>query len=374
MWDAFVTLQTKVLRLEAGFGSYNLLEVLIVNNNDFYVPAELFLSRNEELELEGEGRRFILLKPHENRREHWIFRVSPDLQDRYFYNFSIQAYTIRNASSTVSFAAARRYHDYGLHEMKSYIENIKEEDSKEYSASIQLKCSPDKDVYYITETANINCSIRNSGNVALREISLCLDSDCAQIDLSIGASASYSFTRDLGQSGAETATVIARSSEISKAADVAYEVWDVPEVHIGSISHPAVVRLNDGFAIEFKVSPATQSMPQNVTVLLSTDTFEKQWALDELSEERKYILNIGPNSLSGIENKFTIAVSYQDMLGKRYKSEESFDISLNDVSMLQRLILFLNRVNVKLKYDMILAVVTVFVAGIVVGVIFRTKK
>jgi transglutaminase-like putative cysteine protease len=371
--DPYIELETKILKDKTGFGSYNALQVKITNPNNYYVPTEIMLSQTENIELLDDFNRYVLLKPHEEKTENWIMKIDENLRKNYIYNFSIKAYSIRNASSKISFISSKDFKTYSKTEIQNILNGLTQEEIKTYSQKVDLKCNSEK-IYYVGEEAEINCELHNIGNVHLSGLNVCLDDVCQEKEIPIGQKVKADFFRALSSAKHEDLTIFAKNEQVQKSANVEFVVWDKPEVQIQEIIYPNYVKLNEKFTIEFKVSPKTQSIPQDITVNLLSDSFEKQWTLDKLSENRKYILNVDEYALSQKKNDFKILVTYSDQGGRKFSSKEEFSINLKELGIKQKAMLILNKLNVDIKHDMIVIGAAIFFSGIMLGLIFRTKK
>jgi len=373
-WKPLVELKASVFKDEIGFRSYDVVEVELENTHSYYVPTELFLSETREIEFLDDNHRLVLLRPFEKKKEAFLFKLKNELISNYVYNFTVKAYTIRNASSITNFFSSEDYKVYRQDDMMRYIEETEEEAEKTYSREVGLSCISDKEVYYVTEKAVISCTIHNTGNVALDGVDICIVDDCQKITLGIGQKKVHKVEQYVTEGGKEDILITAENPEVTKSASVQFEVWERPYVHIMDLTYPDYVSLEDKFTVEFRVGPNASSIPQNVNIMLSTSTFEKEWKIDELEQNRKYILNVEEYTLSDVRNAFKLLVTYTDNMGRRYSNSEDFVVELTDITLKQRVAMLLNKINVQLRYDMIVVVIAVFVAGIVIGLIFRVRS
>jgi transglutaminase-like putative cysteine protease len=371
--EPYVELETKFLKDKIGFGSYNAIEVKVINLNDYYIPTEIMLSQTENIELLDDFNRYVLLKPNEERIEHWMIKLDKNLKKNYIYNFSVKAYSIRNASSKVNFISSGDFKTYSKIEIQNLIDGLTQEKIKTYSQNVDLKCTTEK-IYYVGEEAEINCELHNIGNVHLSNLNVCLDDACQSVEIPIGQKSTVDFFRVLSFARHEDLTIFAKNEEVQKNTNVEFVVWDKPEIQIEELIYPNYVKLEDKFTIEFKISPKTESIPTDINVNLLSDSFEKQWTLDELKENRKYILNVDEYALSQKVNDFKILVTYSDKEGRKFSRKEEFSIILKDVGIKQQIMLLLNKFNIDIKHDMIIIASAIFFSGIMLGLIFRTKK
>ena len=130
---------------------------------------------------------------------------------------------------------------------------------------------------------------------------------------------------------------------ISKAEYIEYTGLDKPEIKINGIEYPNDVEYNDQFKISFLLSRESNSIPENVEITLSQNSFEKTWTLKELSDDRKFVINLlGKNLKKGL-NEFNIIVKYEDGNGRPYETKETFVVELVNVTLIQNILLVLNQ-------------------------------
>jgi len=369
----FVEVESELLKDRTGFESYNAVEVTVTNPHAYYVPTELSLSRSEGIEVFEDYHRFVLMPPNSAKKEFWIFKLNQGQDSRYIYNYTFNSYTIRNASSIVNLLSTNGYKTYSLRDIRDLVEKGTEEEQKTYSKNVEMQCEAES-IYYVGQTAKITCELRNTGNVVLEDLNICIGEACKPADLPIGQKQTFVFPQQLTISGPHDILVTAKNHEVTKTTNIQFDVWDRPDVTISELTYPAQIGLSEKFKIEFKLSPATSSVPHNLKAQLVCSSFEKEWTLDELSRDRKYVLNVDSYSLSEKENDFKILVNYEDKMGRKFSNKEEFHVSLSNVSLKERFILILNKINVELKYDFVIIAIALFVAGIVVGLIFRSRR
>ncbi|MFW6383682.1 MAG: transglutaminase-like domain-containing protein, partial [Nanoarchaeota archaeon] len=134
--EPLLNLDSSVSYKEVSFGSYNVLNVNIRNKNDFYVPAELRISKSQEVEIFDDRRRLILMGPESEKNLYFLFKVGEDFQKDYKYNLRMGATTKRNASGFVSFTVGDEFSYYSKERASDYIEDRRKESTKEYSRSV----------------------------------------------------------------------------------------------------------------------------------------------------------------------------------------------------------------------------------------------
>ncbi len=372
-WTPLLGVDEYALRPNAGFGSYDAVVVEIKNPHEYYVPTELFLSKSEGIQTFDDYSRFVLMKPYETKKEYWIVKLDSQLRKNYIYNFTIKAYSIRNASDTTNIVSSGEFKVYSLQDIRDQIDQSKEEETKTYSRNLDIQCSSG-DIFYAGEIVRINCTLSNRGNVPLKGLSVCLEDDCRDLDLYISEKKAVEFDMAFNAPGPQDLVIVARNINVTKTADVQFVVWDRPRVMIEDLRYPESTRLADNFTIGFRLSPKTASIPEDVKVRLSGMSFEKEWTIDRLDRDSKYVLNVGGDSLAEEDNRFTLSVSYSDDLGRQYSENVDFTIGLMDVTLRDKATMFLNSLGRDAKNDVIVLSLSIFFAAIVVGLIFRTRK
>jgi hypothetical protein len=84
------------------------------------------------------------------------------------------------------------------------------------------------------------------------------------------------------------------------------------------------------------------SSPKNVEVIFIQNGIEKRWEIEELSEDRKFVLNFAAKQLKYGKNSHMINLRYFDGLNMQYAVNKEFSVDLTNASLWQRLLLWLN--------------------------------
>src|SRR3989338_7048784 len=127
-----INLDVKALKENIGFGSYNLIEAILENAEDYYISSEIYLSRPKEVEITGEAFRNVLLKPNEKKSVFWIVKLTDELQKNFIYTFPVTVGTIKGAKADAEFKSKENDIAYTLAEISSILEQKKEQEEKTY--------------------------------------------------------------------------------------------------------------------------------------------------------------------------------------------------------------------------------------------------
>ncbi len=365
-----VEIDAKALKQKTGPGSYNALQVGIENNHDYYVPVEIRLAMSQGIEYLEDSRRFLLVRPNSRATEFWIFVTRDNLLLGYVYNFTLAAHTAENASAKAFFSGEAGARVYSLGEIRDAVDALREEEEKAYSRNIQLECTAEQ-VYYVHETATVNCTVQNTGNVMLRGLGVCLK-DCRTFDLGIGRSAAAVFDYYVNHSGMQDISVVAQNNEVAKRASVVFAAWEKPRVVVESLQYPERTEFGRGYQIDFALRSESQSIPADVKIRLISDSFSREWSARELSQPRKYSVSVGPGVLRRELTEFAVDVEYSDLRGNTYKTQERFSIALENVTVRDRAAMLFGSISAESLP--LFAAVAFFAAGIITGYIFHRRR
>ncbi|MDP7244372.1 MAG: transglutaminase-like domain-containing protein [Flavobacteriales bacterium] len=338
-----VNLDVRVLKQDIGFGSYNLIEVILENLEDYYISSEIYISKPIEVELTGNFIKNILLKPNEKKSVFWIVKLTDDLQKNFVYTFPITVSTIRGSEKDAEFKSKKGDIDYSFEEINSILEQRKEEEEKVYSKDVEISCQIDQKEFYSYETALVKCKIKNIGNTVLKNLNVCFESECSKTNLGIVQENNFNYTVEKPVAGIQESIFKVKNIDVSKAEYIEYTVLDKPEIKINEIEAPNEVEYIDQFKISFLLSKESNSIPENVEVTLFQNNFEKTWTVKEFPEDRKFVINLLGKNLKKNVNEFNIVVKYEDGNGKSYETQENFFINLTNVTLIQNVLLVFNQ-------------------------------
>ena len=377
--EGFVELEADAIKKEVGFGSYNLIQVNVKNLKEHYLATEIYLSKTEGIEIIGENKKSVLLKPKEEKRVFWVIKVDGNLGKGYIYTFPFIVSSLRDSIAAVSFNSENRDIVYSLEEIENILKDKKEEEEKKYSREVNLDCDIDKEEFYTYEDALIKCYLKNTGNVFLDNLNVCFEDECYKFDLGIMQDRSLNFSVNYSKAGQKDIPVKARNYEVSKFEYVNFNILDEPELKITNLEHPKEVNFDDVYEVVFVLEKISKSNPVDIEVVFEQNGFEKEWLMNELFEDRKYVINLQGSNLKAGRNDFKIFVNYKDGNNREYETEEEFFIELVNVNLWQHIRIFFNELG---KFIMGLSfgslAITLFIVGFmfafVVLYVFHSRK
>lgn len=354
---------------EIGPSSYNIINARIKNKNDYYISEEISIYKSKEVGLEEGNVKNVLLKPGETKTVSWIINIG-DIEYGYIYTFPVTIKDILNKTAQTSFKAGYGGPEFTKYELIELVESRKEKAKKKYSKDINLSCEPNKEEFYVYDNNTLNCILKNKGNVFLENIEVCFKDICEKIDLGISQKKAIDFTFSEEKEGKKEKEVRAISKDALASSSVKYSALDQPEIEILEIIYPKNVSYDEDYTIEFLMKKKSFSNPVDITVTLNQGGYEKTWIIEEMIQDRKFIIDMeGKNMVEG-KNVFEIKVDYKDRLENEYSNKKDIEISLTNLNLAQKIIVSVNYLgrDVLSKRGFIIFII---VTGIVFFAIFK---
>ncbi len=317
---------------EIGFGSYNLVQAVVENLQQYYLTTEIRLARVNELEVLEPHDQQVILRPREKKTVFWRVRVLPTLQERYVYTIPLAAYTVQNTSAQNTFTARARSSDHTKAEVTRAMNTLAGEEEKIISQNLALACNSDTETLYPDQTAQVSCTMHNVGTTPLQGMRVCIEEQqCGIIDLGIGQTRELAFTQAYTKTGATTLFVSASNAEASRSVPLAFLMNDIPAVNITKLAHPETVVYGQSFSLVFSLAPTSFSVPKNVRVTMRTKISERILELTELTGEQAFEVEIHANDLSLGTTPVEIEARYQDDRGQWHESSTTVMITLTGI-------------------------------------------
>ncbi len=371
--EPFVQLSVEPTKKETGFSSFNGIEAKVKNLKQGYVSAELSLSVPKEVKVMGQKTKDVVLLPMEEKSIFWVVHLDGGLDGSFLYTFPIEVSSSRDASGVGQFKASPQAPSFSLQEIGSILDQHEEEEQKTYSSKVSLKCEASKPKLYVYEDSTITCTIKNTGNVILTNLEICLKKDCEKTSLGIMQEQDLDFFVDASLIGKRDELVVARNAQISKSAEVSIEVLDNPAIEITRIAHPLDMKFEDEVAVSFALEKASYSNPREVLVTLDLPHAQRKWTLMEMQQNQSFSTTVKGKDLREGENQLLIEVHYKDGNRREYAATRMSTLMLADVTLMQKVELLiegaqnsLEGINPETMSFLLLLSVVVFVVVVIV--------
>ena len=231
---------------------------------------------------------------------------------------------------------------FSKEDILSLINSREEEAEKEYSKDVDLECEVEKEEFYIYENSTLNCVVRNNGNAFFEDMKVCFKEECKNVELGISQEKKVEFSFSEKDVGKKEKEVKASSEDALKTLIVKYSALDAPSIKIINITYPKSVEYKEEYTVEFLMKKESFSNPVYVEIILNQEGYEKVWTIEEMRQDRRFIIDMkGSNMVNG-ENEFEIRVDFKDRLGNDYKDESNIDIDLVGLSLVEKLLVSSN--------------------------------
>ncbi|MCK5282211.1 MAG: transglutaminase domain-containing protein [Nanoarchaeota archaeon] len=363
-------------KIEIGFNSYNMINVKIKNNNDYYVSEELSIHKTKETMVEGSNTMNVLLRPGEEKEVNWIINIG-ELEHGYVYTFPVSIRTSKNKTFKTVFTSEYSEAVFSREEIISLLNSRKQEREKKYSKDVNISCEIEKEEFYIYEDNKISCSIENKGNVFFEDMEICFKEQCKKLDLGISQQKWFEFEFNEQDSGKKEKLVEASAIDALKTELISYNVLDAPEINITEMNYPRNVRYVDEFTLEFLLKKESYSNPVDVEVTIDHDGYEKTWHIEEIDEGRVFMIDMKGGNLVPEKNDFEIEVKYKDKKGNIYNENELINIDLVDLKFGERVMVYLNILGRRVSTGVGMLWAFIFIAiSFIIGflIIFKKRK
>ena len=308
-------------------GKYTLLEASVKNLYDSYVPLTLMLTKAPSKPY-GSNYKNILLGPEESKKVFFIlYAPTEEVEEGYRYDSVIEIKTSLNnvANTTLSYSQS---YDQGftLSRALELVEKLTPKEGEE-QYNIDLQCKGTKEQFYEDEEIKASCKIKNSGNVPLSDINLCIDNECRTLDLTIGQEKTEEFTV-----GKEKEDYIATASNdlFSKSSYLGLSILKRPDLKIISLEADSL-DYNEG---KINVILETQSICKDLEVKINS----LQLSADEIELKKELPISFaGKNALG---EKIKVSASCKDLLGNEYTDNKEFPVTVTNVPFFAKILQF----------------------------------
>ena len=290
--------------------------------------------------------------------------MNDNLDSRYSYTFPLLISTSNNITSETNFIANIRERDVSFGEVEKIAKLLEEEKEKMYSGNVVLECKIGKDEFYEYEDVEVHCDAKNTGNVFLEDADVCFEGKCQKISLGISQAKNATFEVNNSIIGQRQSAVTLRNELVSKSSYIDFKVNDAPKIEIEKLEFPINVSYEQNFTVSFTLAKSSGSNPKNIEVVFAQNGIRKEWGINELAENRRFVLDFIGSQLKYGKNDYRIYINYYDGLNKQYNANKEFSISLVNASLWQRLLLFFNsfeKISLQSVTIMLLVVAVVFI-------------
>jgi transglutaminase-like putative cysteine protease len=334
-------IRTGVTQEVVGIGSYNVVEAEVKNRRNSYVSTILYISKINEMELEGRNSQGIVLAPLETRKFYWLVKAMDSLDSRYTYTFPITISDMRNTSAESDFRVVPGETVFSREEMQDVIDALVKQEEKVYSKKLDVNCSQAKEAYYVYDDPAIECRVRNTGNFPFKGLKFCFRDECQDADLAISQEKAFQYTQHSPKAGINKIPFTIEGTDVSRTFFYDLDVLDEPKLSVDDLAYPHQLEFGLPYTVEFTLKKEA-SNPQNITLKFDAAGNSRVVDAGDMLADKKFLFNLNSEDLSTKPNIFTISATYYDLNGRLYTEKEEFEIKLVNVTFGQKLVILLH--------------------------------
>ena len=333
-----IELETEEFSSSVNFGSHNLISTRLRSQDRSYKAVELQLVTPKEITIHSPNTKVIVLAPNTPKTEQWIVQVEENLQKEYIYNLPYYVFANNKMNGSGTFSAGTFNPRYDYQEINSLI-TATEDNSAE--SKISVICSH-QNTTKITESTEVTCTTRNTGNKIIQEVNLCIASICEKFPLLLSEEKEINQSIRFEEAGFQNIAVSTN-----------YDEKEISDVLTALILDEAKIRVNTDFpnnikykeTVNAKISLEKESVatPQNVQIQVTTPTEVMKVNLSELSKLEIIDLTIDSSKFT-TKNEIEIQISWQDEIGQVSSYEKIIPIQIEGQSIIEDIKLFINKI------------------------------
>ncbi|MFT4326536.1 MAG: transglutaminase domain-containing protein [Candidatus Woesearchaeota archaeon] len=278
--------------------SYNILRIKAVNNKDHYVSSVLSIFK--PLEVSGESRIPIFLRPHEERYFYVILSVD-SLSPNFIYTMPLSIYTTHGSVYTTAFDVSRNSPSVSLSDVNQYLSDR----SPGTVGSVRLHCDTNV-IARIGQQITLNCILSNEGPTHI-EAELCIRDDCEEKVLPIGRSDRFSIDVVGDTLGNFELPVSVAYEDETLAGTVSYRIVPEPSLAV-TLDVPSSVSFGEEFTITGYVRQENPTVPEDVRVSLEIQDRPYEWKLADFSGNTDITIPFFARNLQEGDNELVLTV------------------------------------------------------------------
>ena len=315
-----VDMDLNLLRNNVGEGSYVPLKIALKNNENYYLPVTLYLTRGPTV-IEDNSID-ILLKPNENTIAFFHIYVPEELEKNLVYESELEVEGPGGIKRSVNLNYGESYNIYTKEEAQARIEQIQKEE--EGNIKIEMSCSPEKEVYYTYEDKGVVvCSLINKEDMDFKGIKLCFEDDCKDIDLLNSEEKIVKFDFNLEQKDRES-FVRLEDHNLSRSSYFNFNVLTDADVRVVDLEYPKTLDYRSNGEVKFSLDP--NSKVNSVEVKVGG---KKVFMKEELAFRNDFLVPFDGDFFY-FKNPY-IEITYNDINGKEHIVREVINIEITSI-------------------------------------------
>lgn len=326
VYDYNINIEIKPIVETLGFGSYQVLEFSVENNNDFYVAPRLFLSQVKNVEILGDDTLDFVIGPKEKVRKYVLLKLNEDFNKDFIYTIPFSAKTFFEDTASTSFTLSSR----GMKHNRIFFEDYFQQDLVS-SLNIDINCQHKK-IVYPGERVRLECNVINNDVINYQNVEVCLEKKCEGINLDSKSIGEIYFDYFVNNSGSNIIIFEIKVGQKTRKSMFNLNALDEPKVDIEIFNLPQSLKYDDNVEMSLKLIKESFSVPRDTSVNIFHPNFNRTINFEDLNFDREVFFNISGHFLDAGDNKINFTVSYYDENKNQFSNAKEVEISLIDLS------------------------------------------
>src|SRR3989344_5220676 len=306
-----------LLKNKVGPGSKVPLKVVVKNNENFYLPVTLYLTKGpSEVKDNTIG---FLLRPNSKESALFLVDIPQELNEGFIYDSELEVKDSYEHKQSVKLEYGKNYDVYTSEEAQYKIERIEEE----HIGNIELTCSPSREIYYAYEEQGIiHCTVKNNDKTSFSNLELCFESDCKNIDILPSEEKTADFTFDLKKEMKE-GIVTLKGENLLQRSYFDLKILNNSSINIISLDYPSTINYKESAELKFSLEPNSE-----VKSIYAKVGDKEVFSQETLKFKSDFVVPFSGNFF--YFNEPVIEINYKDVNGKYYTVREELSITVVD--------------------------------------------
>lgn len=320
-----ITISSKPLSKIIEFGSYNIINVIVKNEGDFYQTATLNINFPKEVEIKGKSKRRILLEPNLEQEVYFVAKIPSTLDPRYDYTFPYIIYTEKNLTSKGQF-------------------NVRKIGQKFTEDDLKLLIPDDS----LSKKSLIKCNYPKKLNVGEKGEAVCsFDSDKTNFEFCIKGKCSSTkiikYIMPTQNAGWNSIPVSLKYPGGEERSLIQYIVFDESNLLIDFFS-PEQIEYTKKLKLSIGLKKDSFKDPKDIKIILEGAGLKHQWEISKISDIETLSLDVN-NPILTKNTKFKVKILWD----KDNELEKEFIVKVKPKGMIDRIVMLLNNLQLLVK-------------------------
>ncbi len=318
--EKHIGIMAEPMKKVVGPGSYVPIIVTLTNPNDYYVPVLLHMTKAPEAI--GSNKRTVLLSPLEEKEVYFIVKIPDTAEKNMVYTTIIETRTAFGLIAQTEIKYEDGAKKYEKEWAESQVRILSPIEEKEFLPDVKLNCSFEKPYYYETDTAKLQCRVKNIGNKAFENMNVCYYRNCRSLGLTINEEKETAFNVPLKGFKDERVFVTAETENMVRKAYARIQVIGIPDITILEF-RPESVRYGDDGQFSFLLNSTAPA--RNIKLVVNGMEYDN---IDKF--DTKYEVLAPFESTEFIREKVNVIMTYEDIVGKEYRKDLSYVMQVTE--------------------------------------------